>query len=378
MDMIENLIIGAGPAGLAIAGRMTKGNLPFTIIDKESNVGSAWHRHYDRLHLHTVKEFSHLPHLPFPDDYPRYVPKQKLIAYFEQYISHFKINPLFKKEVKSISKNTDKSWRILFKNGEHENAKNLIIATGVNRVPHQPTWKGIEKFEGSVYHSIHYKNPKKYIGRSVLVVGFGNTGAEIALDLSEHNVETAISIRGKVSVVPRDLNGRPVQITSKMLAKLPFGFGDWIGSKVRNIYFGDLSKYGLIQSTEYPAVQLRKTGKTPTIDIGTIDAIKEGKIKVVGDIEKFDANNVHFKDGKKIKIDDVILATGYKAHLEQFIPKTEKIVDQYGFPISPIGTAWHEGLYFVGFDNYKLGGLLGTIYTDSEKIVNHINSKTDH
>ena len=79
----KNLIIGAGPAGLAVAGRLSKANQKFEIIEKSSEIAHTWHHHYDRLHLHTVKELSHLPFKPFPKDYPTYVPRQRLVDYYE-------------------------------------------------------------------------------------------------------------------------------------------------------------------------------------------------------------------------------------------------------------------------------------------------------
>lgn len=368
------LIIGAGPAGLAVAGRLRKAGLDFELLEKSNQVGHSWHNHYDRLHLHTVKELSNLPHKEFPEDYPRYVPRQKLVEYFDSYAQEFNINPLFGEEIDSLTKAPDGKWEVRSKSGNAYLAKHVIIATGVNRVPKVPVWEGQELFTGNISHSRTYKNPKPYLGKKVLVIGMGNTGAEIALDLSEHEVDTYISVRSPISVVPRDLNGRPVQVTSKQLAKLPFGFGDWLGSQIRKIYFGNLSKYNLESSKAHPAVQLRETGKTPIVDIGTIHAIKAGKIRVEKDIERFTATGVVFKHGTELPFDHVILATGYTAQIEDFVEKGKEVLDKYGCPKSPVGEGFHQGLYFIGFDNYKLGGILGTIGTDSETIVDHIKN----
>jgi len=314
MKEVENLIVGAGPAGLAVAGRMRKAGLDFEILEQSQNIGNSWHHHYDRLHLHTVKQWSHLPHLEFPEDYPLYVPRKKLIDYFYQYAETFNIDPHFDKKVIAIK------------------------------------------------------------DKRVLIIGMGNTGAEVALDLAENGVTTYISVRSPISVVPRDLNGRPAQVTAKYLAKIPFGLGDWLGSKIRSIYFGDIRKYNLEPSTMYPAVQLRETGKTPIVDIGTIAAIKAGKIKVVKDIEQFTADGVEFKNGEYLQFDAILLATGYHAKVEEFLERGSDLLDKYGCPKGPIGEDFHQGIYFIGFDNYKLGGILGTINSDSATIVNHISN----
>jgi lysine/ornithine N-monooxygenase len=371
MSTIQTLIIGAGPAGLATAARLRKANLDFTIIEQSQHVGNAWRNHYDRLHLHTVKEWSHLPHLPFPEDYPRYVSRQQLVDYMVNYAQHFDIKPKHGVEVLTIKKAGD-NWKAITKSGETFLAKNIIVATGVNRTPKVPTWRGQTDFKGKIEHSRTYKNPKPYLDKRVLVVGIGNTGAEIALDLSEHGVETTIVARGEISLVPRDLNGRPVQVTGKQLEKLPFGLGDWLGAQIRKVYFGDLSKYGLKMSKESPTKLLRETGKTPLIDLGTIAAIKVGKIKVVGDIDYFTKTGVTFKEEGYREFDAVILATGYAAKIEELVENGVNLLDNYGCTKSPIGPDFHEGLYFVGFDNYKTGGILGTIFQDSKTVVRAI------
>lgn len=368
----STIIIGAGPAGLACAGRHSKAGIPYILLEKSDQLGHAWHNHYDRLHLHTVKELSHLPHLEFPEDYPRYVSRQKLLDYFEQYARKFEIKPQFGQEVRSINKAGEGLWEVQTQSGQSFQTNHVIVATGVNRVPNVPKWEGQESFQGEISHSKVYKNPQPFLGKKVLVVGMGNTGAEIALDLAEHEVETYISVRSPISVVPRDLNGRPVQVTSKQLAKLPFGFGDWLGTQIRKIYFGNLSKYNLESSKMHPAVQLRETGKTPVVDIGTIQAIKEGKIKVLGEIDHFTSTGLQFKKGEYHDFDAVILATGYSANVEDFVEKGAELLDKYGCPKQAISDSFHQGLYFVGFDNYKLGGILGTIFTDSEIVVQKI------
>lgn len=369
--MTKNLIIGAGPAGLAVAGRMRKAGLEFEILEKSNNVGSAWHGHYDRLHLHTVKQWSHLPGLEFPKDYPLYVPRAKFVEYFEKYASHFDIRPQFGEEILSIKK-SDKNWSVNSKTGKIFIAENVIIATGLNRVPNIPTWKGQENFEGKITHARFYKNPLPFAEKNVMVVGMGNTGAEIALDLAEAGIKTWLSVRGKVSIVPRDLNGRPVQVTGKQLEKLPFGLGDWLGTQIRKVYFGNLSKYGLKIDTTPPAKLLRKYGKTPVIDLGTIKAVKEEKIKVTGDIDRFSEKKIHLKSGKSVEIDAVILATGYHSKIENLLERGEETFDDFGKPNPPVADGFHQGIYFVGFDNYKLGGILGTIFVDSEIVVEEL------
>ncbi len=370
MTVLENLIIGAGPAGLAVAGRLRHAGIDFTIIEKGHHLAERWHHHYDRVHLHTIKKWSHLPHLPFPEDYPMYVPRKKLIAYFENYATQFNIQPQFGIEVKHIRQVENSLWEVST-NKEKIHVHNVIIATGLNRVPNMPKWEGMQEYAGTIVHSINYKNPDAYRGSRVLVVGMGNTGGEIALDLAEASIPTWLSVRGSVNIVPRDLNGRPVQETSKLLARLPFGLGDWIGAKVQRLYFGNLQKYGLKQSDKYPAVELRETGKTPMIDVGTIKAIKTGLIRVVGGVHHFIHDGVVLDNGNTLNCEHVIASTGYRPQLQDLIEGIEPFLDKYGYPKGPIGSGDQQGLLFVGFDPYKRG-VLGTIYEDSETIVRQL------
>ncbi len=374
MNKTKNLIIGAGPAGLAVAGRMRKQNLDFVILESSKNIADRWHHHYDRLLLHTVKQLSHLPHLEFPEDYPTYVPRAKLVKYYEDYAKHFEIKPHFNETVVSI-KLENEGWEVMTKNGKQFIAENVIIATGINRIPNVPVFKNQESFQGKIMHSIDYKNTQPFEGQKVIVIGMGNTGAELALDLSEKNIDVTLAVRSPITLVPRDVNGRPVQLTARTLAKIPFGIGDWLGTQIRKIVIGDLTKYGVPMSKQHPVVQLRETGKTPVIDLGTVAQIKKGKIKIVGKIDCFFEKGIVFESGEKIEFDSVILATGYRAKVEDFLENGKYFLDKYEIPKQPVGEGEFKGLYFVGFDNYKLGGILGTLYNDSELVVEDIMGK---
>ncbi|MFK7920692.1 MAG: flavin-containing monooxygenase [Bacteroidia bacterium] len=369
-----NLIIGAGPSGLAVAGRLRKAGQDFTLLEQSEKIAWSWHNHYDRLCLHTVKQFSYLPHLPFEEDYPLYVPREDLIRYYEGYAKQFDINPTFGEAVSSVNK-VGQTWEVKCKSGKIWHSPNVIFATGVNRVPNVPTFKGEEAFLGEITHSRDYRNPQAFKGKKVLVVGMGNTGAELALDLAEAGVETYLSVRSPITIVPRDVMGNPVQLTAKTLDKLPFGFGDWLGTQIRKIVIGNLTKHGVPLSKVHPVQQLRETGKTPVIDLGTVKQIKAGNIKVRPNIDQFTEQEVEFVDGQNQAIDRVILATGYKARIQDFVSNAEKLLDRHQCPKSLIASGEHQGLYFIGFDNYKLGGILGTIMADSEEIVNEIVGK---
>jgi cation diffusion facilitator CzcD-associated flavoprotein CzcO len=371
------LIIGAGPAGLAVAALLTQADINYQIIEKSEHVGNAWREHYDRLCLHTVKDLSHLPLLPFPEAYPKFVPKDKLVTYFDNYREHFNIHPHYQTEAVAITKAKEEKWLVRTNTNTIFNCKNIVVATGVNHYPNRPKFTGEEHFQGNIVHSKTYKNAQPFAGKKVLVLGMGNTGAEIALDLAQNGAaSTTIAVRGEVNMVPLEFQGRPTQVTALMLAKLPNWLGDAIGSLVRKITMGDMPKYNLPYPKMPPARQLRKLGKTPVVDLGTADLIRAGKIKVINaGIDHFSAEKIVFEDGTEQSFDSVILATGYKANITKIIEGGESLLDTQGWPKFVVCEKEHQGLFFIGFDNYTPGGILGVINRDA-KIIQEVLSST--
>ena len=368
------VIVGAGPAGLAIAARLHKLQLPFTVVEKADAVASTWRNHYDRLHLHTARKYSALPFLPMPDSYPEFASRQQVVDYAEQYARHFNIEPVFGKTVISITR-LDESWIITFADGELWQADAVVIASGTNAVPRIPDFKGQNNFKGQIIHSALYRNPEPFTGKRALVVGMGNTGAEIALDLSNHGIATDISVRSPVNIVPLRIFGRPTQATAIRLKNLPHTIQDLLGRLTQRVFIGNLDKYGLPQPTMAPMEQLRVTGKSPTIDVGTVASIKSGAIRIRPEIDRLEGGGAVFTNNETVNYDIILLATGYRSTIREMVPSAAHILDHVGNPRHVIGRDILQGVYFLGFDNYQPGGILGIINTDSKKIAEHLASK---
>src|SRR5206468_1821441 len=156
---------------------------------------------------------SALPGLPFPDAAPRYVSREGVVDYLEAYAAHYRIEPRLGVEVTAVTA-TAGAWRVSTAGGPAYSAPAVVMATGANNRPNRPSFAGEGTFSGRVVHSGAYRNPQPFSGQRVLVIGMGNTGAEIALDLAEHRVAVALSVRSPLNIVYRDVLGRPTQLTS--------------------------------------------------------------------------------------------------------------------------------------------------------------------
>ena len=366
-DRTETLVIGAGPAGLAVAGCLAQRGQSATLIEKADAVAASWRAHYERLHLHTVKDLSALPGLPFPEAAPRYVPRRSVVDYLAGYAKRYGITPCFGQEAVAITP-APSGWLTRTATGREFVSRSVVLATGANNVPNVPVFAGQALFQGRVLHSRDYRSAAPFAGQRTLVVGMGNTGAEIALDLAEHGVSTALSVRSPINLVHRDVLGRPTQLSSIMLSKLPTALGDALARLLRDLTVGDLRRWGLRTAPISPLRQLREHGKTPVIDVGTLARIKRGEIEVHPGIEIFTAQGIRFTDGSEHQFDSVILATGYEAQIDRLFPGPKPALDTNGMPLDVAGTGALTGVYFVGFDIRQPGGLLRAIAAQAEQV----------
>nr|WP_157580786.1 NAD(P)/FAD-dependent oxidoreductase [Rudanella lutea] len=378
--MHSTLIIGAGPAGLAMAGQLAHRNPTqptFTVLEASEYVGVAWRNHYDRLHLHTVKEYSALPHLPYPSAYPTYVSRLEFVEYLEQYAEHFRIHPLFNQPVRQVSRLPNGHWQVTTPTDTFE-AERVVVATGYNRIPNKPDLPGLRDFRGIVWHSHEYRNGAAFSDENVLVIGMGNTGAEVALDLLEHGARPTISVRGPISIVRRDMFGKPTQPSAIFLNKFPNWFYDFVAGLSQRLTVGDLSGYGLGKPTHPPSYLIREKGRIPVIDQGTLDQIKAGRIAVAPSIERINARTVTFSDGSERPFDAIVLATGYRPGLQPVLGEAlcTQVLNERGYPKA----LWFDepelkGLYFLGFKT-PLTGILRSLNIDSGQIADHMGCRT--
>jgi cation diffusion facilitator CzcD-associated flavoprotein CzcO len=340
------VIVGAGPAGLACAVTMRAAGLDVRVFEKAENVGSAWRRHYDRLHLHTDRAHSGLPGMAMPSSYPSYPSRSQLIAYLESYAARFEVQPIFDTAVSCIRREGG-GWRADMAAGPIT-APVVVVATGIADAPYRPSWPGMEMYRGAVVHSSEYRNPKAYAGKRVLVVGFGNSGGEIALDLANAGVEVVLAVRGPVQILPRDLFGFPILSWAILYRHLPARFVDVFNAPILRLAVGNIERLGLRRAAKGPRQMVEQDGRVPLIDVGTLDRIRDGSIKVCGGIDRLTSDGVVFTDGSSSEFDAIVLATGFRPDLRRLIPDVDGVFDRHGMPLTTGRATGAPGLFFCG------------------------------
>jgi cation diffusion facilitator CzcD-associated flavoprotein CzcO len=351
----DAIIIGAGPAGLAATAALRARGLNAVILEKSDAVGAVWRRHYDRLHLHTDRARSGLPGLPMPKAYGRYPSRAQVVEYLEHYTAKFDLKPIFNAPVHALRRE-GQSW--CAEAGENsQTAPIVVVATGLADYPCSPNWPGMESFVGPVLHSSVYRNSAPFSGKHVLVIGYGNSGAEIALDLGEAGIDVALAVRGPVNVIPRELFGLPILAWGLTGRLFPSPVADTINAPLLRFATGSIEKLGLKRSPKGPLQSIEEDRRVPLIDVGTLDAIRDGRIKLRGDIAGFTPEGVEFKQSPAEHFDAIILATGFRPDLRALLPDAKDVLNGTGAPLVSGQATAEPGLFFCGAIPSALGQL---------------------
>lgn len=372
------LVIGASISGLASAASLQKQNIDYTIIEKQNQVAPAWRNHYDRLHLHTSKRFSNLPYKKFGRIVPRYPARQQVVDYLDDYRREFNINPVFNTEALSVKKEAG-YWITETTTGLFK-SKYLIMATGAYGKPRPVNFKGMETFDGKILHSYEYRTGKDFTGQDVLVVGFGNSACEIAIDLYEQGSRPSMAVRSPVNVIPRDVLGIPVLALSLLLNRLKPHTADLVSAPLINWLIGDLTQLGLKKMPYGPLEEIRRDGNTPVLDIGTLRHIRKGHIKIYDDIDYIKGKDIHFTDGKREAFDAIVAGIGYDRDYAEIVAVDRCRFDDLQLSVDKQKYFGSDGLYFCGYW-ISPTGQIREIAADAIKIAGDIIKKerlSDH
>ncbi|MEV0177369.1 NAD(P)/FAD-dependent oxidoreductase [Streptomyces sp. NPDC050803] len=370
-------VIGGGPGGLSVAYALRARGIRAVVLEKSDRVGASWRRHYDRLRLHTTRRLSGLPGLPMPRRFGRWVSRDDVVRYLEKYAEHHELEIVTGVEVSRIERAPEgEGWLLHATGGRELTGAAVVIATGYNHTPRLPDWPGRETYTGELLHASAYRNAQPYAGRDVLVVGVGNTGAEIAVDLVEGGASRVrLSVRTAPHIVRRSTAGWAAQYSGVLVRRLPVGLVDRLARPLARLSVPDLSAHGLPRPDT--GLYSRVTeGAVPVQDVGLIDAVRKGQVEVVAAVDGFEDGKVVLADGSRVEPDAVIAATGYVRALENLVGHLDAL-DGRGSPVvhgahTPPGT---PGLYFTGFTN-PISGMFRELAIDAEKIAKAI-AKTD-
>lgn len=345
--MWDVIVIGAGQAGLAAGYWLQQAGMKFLLLDRGSEAGDAWKTRYDSLKLFTPRTHSALHGMRIDGDPDGFPDKDEMASYLKSYAARFELPIQFETDVKCVHKEEDR-FIIDTHEGEYH-AKSLIIATGPFRQPRIPTFAPSVPADIVQLHSSDYRRPSQLQEGGVLVVGGGNSGAQIAVELSGCR-ETYLALGQQPRYLPMTIGGKGMFWWLDKLGILSASGSSWVGRKLKRR--GDpIFGYELKQAVKCGKVVLKKRA---------VDA---------------SASGMRFEDGTELKVRNVIWATGFVSsydwlHVDQALDHKKAVIHTRG--ISPV-----KGLYYVGlpWQTHRGSALLAGVSRDAREIVQAIMEK---
>ena len=343
------VVVGAGPSGVASALALKDIGLRPLVVDQADTVASSWRGRYDRLRLNTCRPLSHLPDRRFPKGTPMFPSRDEVVAHVERHAREGGIELQLGTHIDRIDREAH-GWVLATSTGEIRTPA-VIVATGFEHAPFIPDWSGRDSFEGQLLHARDYRSPEPFEGRSVLVVGPGCSGMEIAYDLAEGGAAKVwLSARTPPNITLREgPGGLPGDVIGVVMLHLPVRVADAFERFGRRMDLGDLTEYGLPTPEEGVMARLKRLGVAPSIvDKEVIEAIKARRIEVVRGVESLDGSEVQLADGARLEPDVVICATGYRRGLEPLVGHLD-VLDERGWPRTTGPAPAAPGLRFIGY-----------------------------
>ncbi|MBZ5519415.1 flavin-containing monooxygenase [Bacillus sp. KS1] len=343
--MYDTIVIGAGQAGISVGYYLKKSKQKFIILDKSHEVGEIWKNRYDSLVLFTSRMYSSLPGMQLEGDKHGLPSKNEIAAYLKKYVERFEIPIQLRTEVISVQKL--KNYFLIRTSREEYQTKNLVMAAGPFHTPNIPSISRDVADHIHQLHSSQYKHSKQLAPGNVLVVGGGNSGAQIAVELSKERV-TYLACSNK-----------------------PVYFPLWIGK--RSIFWW-FDKLGVLHASHTSILGkfIQKKGD-PIFGYELKHAIRQKKIILKQRVIAGKQNEIIFKDSSSLEVNNIIWATGFKNPLCWM--KIEGVLDKEGRIIHHRGVSAVEGLYFIGlpWQHRRGSALLQGVGNDAEYIVKQMN-----
>jgi putative flavoprotein involved in K+ transport len=334
------LVVGGGQAGLSIAARLTQLDVDTLIVDREARIGDNWRKRYHALVLHNQVHVNHLPYMPFPPNWPAYIPKDKLAAWFEAYVESMELNYWTGSEFAGGSYDeTAKRWSVLVRRADgttrEMHPRHVVMATGVSGIPSLPDIPSLRNFRGEILHSSEYEDGEAWKGKTALVIGSGNSGHDIAQDLHSAGAKVTLVQRSSTMIVNVEPSaqlqyalydeGPPLEDCDLITASMPLPLVR--KSHIALTQTARKMDKDLLEALERRGFKLdfgeNETGwqfKYLTrgggyyFNVGCSDLIVKGEIGLVQfcDIESFVAEGARMRSGETLAADLIVLAIGYK------------------------------------------------------------------
>ena len=343
------VVVGAGQGGVASALALKDRGVAALVVDESAQVASRWQARYDRLRLNSSRPTSHLPGRPYPKGTPIFPTRDQVVEHIQGCARDAGLDLLLGTRVQRLSR-TNGSWTVESGKGDID-ARQVVLATGYENEPLVPEWNGRESFAGELIHSAEYRNADRFRSRRVLVVGPGCSGMEIAHDVATGGAAKVwLAVRTPPTIISRQgPGGLPGEWIGTVLLNFPTRFGNAFARFGSRQDFGDLSAYGLPVPEEGLMTRFRRDGTVPSIvDKDVIEAVKEGKVEVVGAVESLDSAGVILAGGRRVEPDAIICATGYRRALEPLVGHLG-VLDDRGRPAVAAPKPAAPGLRFVGY-----------------------------
>ncbi len=303
-------VVGAGPHGLIIGRALKSAGVPFTILEKNRDVGGLWDMNnpgtpmYESCHFVSSKNGSGYFDFPMPESYPDYPSREQILQYVRSFAAHYQLRDSVEFNAKVVRAEPDgERWVVETEDGRVRSFEGLIVAPGCNWHPRMPDLLG--QFNGEIYHSVDYKTPAQLEGKRVLVIGLGNSGADIACDAVRTAAKVFVSARRGYHFVPKHLFGVPTLDLLNNPDLAPTAAKGLDFPAMVDLLVGDVSRLGFPKPDH-------AVGQThPVMNTQLLYNAAHGRITPKGDVARLDSDEVWFKDGTREAVDVVICATGY-------------------------------------------------------------------
>ncbi|WP_426439811.1 flavin-containing monooxygenase [Bradyrhizobium genosp. P] len=358
------LVVGGGQAGLVIAARLKQLGIDTLIVDREARVGDNWRKRYHALTLHNQVQVNHMPYMPFPPNWPVYIPKDKLANWFEAYVDAMELNFWTGTEFAGGSyDDAGGHWNVELRRADGTARKmqprHVVMATGVSGIPNLPDIPGLTNFAGKVMHSSRYEDGEDWHGKRALVIGTGNSGHDIAQDLHSSGAAVTLVQRSSTLItniepsaqlayaaynegtledndliatsMPLALSKRSHVLITEQSKELDKELLDGLARVGFKLDFGD-------GGTGWQFKYLTRGGGY-YFNVGSADLVAGGAIKLAqfSDIETFVSDGARLKDGDTVAADLIVLATGYR-------PQEELVKKLFGEAMAArVGPIWGFG-----------------------------------